>query len=121
MSLQGFNLYLFYFKIYNTMAKSYPNQISDAQVMLAGIKTNQDVLEKRSIDENFTDNLEVILNSCIKLNNEQEELKARLKTKTEELNKQMAELKARTSEARKIIKLDMPQTTWKEFGIADKR
>ena len=103
------------------MAKSYPNQISDAQVMLAGIKINQKTLEKRSINAEFTDNLEKILNDCIGLNNEQEELKARLKTKTEELNKQMEELKARKSEARKIIKLDMPQATWKEFGILDKR
>ena len=103
------------------MARTYSGQVSDAQVMLAGIKTNQKTLEKRSIDEKFTENLEKILNGCIGLNNEQEELKARLKTKTEELNKQMAELKARTSEVRKIVKLDMPQATWKEFGIADKR
>ena len=103
------------------MARTYSGQVSDAQVMLAGIKTNQDVLETRKIGEEFAENLDKLIGTCIKLNNEQEELKARLKTKTEELNKQMAELKARTSEARKIIKLDMPQTTWKEFGILDKR
>ena len=103
------------------MAKSYPKTISDAQVMLAGIKTNQDILTKRGIDKTFTSDLDNTINSCVKLNNEQEELKARLKTKTEELNKQMAELKKKTSEARKIVKLNMPQVTWKEFGIADKR
>jgi hypothetical protein len=70
---------------------------------------------------NFADNLERNINTCIKLNNEQEELKARLKTKTEELNKQMAELQKKTTEARQIVKSDMPQTTWKEFGILDKR
>ena len=103
------------------MAKAYPQMISDAQVMLAGLKTNQAALEKRGIDKAFTSNLGKDIEACISLNNEQEELKARLKTKTEELNKKMAELKKETSEAKKIIKLDMPQTTWKEFGITDKR
>ena len=103
------------------MAKTYPQMISDAQVMLSGVKANQSVLEKRGIDKNFTSELDKVITACIALNNEQEELKARLKTKTEELNKQMATLKTKTSEARKIVKLDMPQTSWKEFGIADKR
>ena len=101
--------------------KPYSKVITDAQVMLAGIKTNQKVLAKRKIDDDFADNLEKNINACVKLNNEQEELKARLKVKTEELKKQMAELGKRTSEAKKIIKLDMPQTSWKEFAIADKR
>ena len=101
--------------------KSYPKEISDAQVMLSGVKANQSVLEKRGIDKTFTSDLDKVITACVALNNEQEELKARLKTKTEELNKQMAELKKKTAEARKIVKLDMPKTTWKEFGIADKR
>ena len=79
------------------------------------------MLEKRGIDNNFTSELDKNIETCVKLNNEQEELKARLKTKTDELNKKMAELQKKMSEAQKIIKLDMPQTTWKEFGILDKR
>ena len=101
--------------------KTYSKTITDAQVMLAGIKANQTTLAKRNIDNAFTGDLEKNINSCVNLNNEQEELKARLKTKTQELNKQMAELKKKAGEARKIVKLDMPKTTWKEFGIADKR
>ena len=103
------------------MAKTYSKEITDAQVMLAGIKTNVAVLAKRGINVEFTNELDNTINTCVNLNNEQEELKARLKTKTEELNKQLAELKKKISEARKIVKLDMPQTTWKEFGIEDKR
>ena len=103
------------------MKKSFSQEISDAQVMVAGIKANQKALEKRSIDGDFTQFLEKTIETCVTLNNEQEQLKARLKDKTDKLNKQMAELKKKTSEARKIVKLDIPQTSWKEFGIADKK
>jgi hypothetical protein len=32
-----------------------------------------------------------------------------------------ADMLKQASEARKIIKLDMPQSSWREFGISDKR
>jgi hypothetical protein len=47
-------------------------------------------------------------------------LTALLKEKTEQLDKAMTELEKKAGEARKIIKLDMPQSTWREFGINDK-
>lgn len=103
------------------MAKSYSQEMADSQVMLSGIKANQAVLAERKIDDNFANKLQEHITACINLNNEQEQLKARLKEKTRELNERMAELKKKTKEARKIIKLDMPQASWKEFGILDKR
>ena len=103
------------------MAKTYSQEITDSQVMLSGIKANQKVLAERKIDENFTVDFEKSIDICVKLNNEQETLKARLKEKTQELNEQMKAMKTKSQEARKIIKLDMPQAAWKEFGITDKR
>ncbi len=103
------------------LPRTYSQAISDAQVMLAGITTHQDKLKKRGIDDEFTDDLQATINDCVQLNNEQEALKAKLKVKTAELNNRMANLKAKTSEARTIVKLDLPQTSWKEFGILVKR
>ena len=103
------------------MKKSYSKEITDAQVMLSGIKANIGILAKRKIDDEFTAGLTAIIEACIDINNEQEALKARLKEKTEALNKQIEQLQKKTSEARKIIKLDIPQASWKEFGIADKK
>ncbi len=103
------------------MAKTYSQEITDAQVMLSGIKTNQEVLAERKIDEQFADDLERTIEAIVRLNSEQETLKGKLKEKTEELNKNLKELKTKASKARKIIKMDMPQVTWKEFGITDKR
>ena len=61
------------------------------------------------------------IDASIRLNGEQETLKAKLKEKTVELDTMMSSLTKKTSEARKIIKLDMPQASWREFGIEDKR
>ena len=101
--------------------KTYSQEITDTQVMLSGIKNNQKILAERKIDENFTADLQKRMELIISLNNEQEMLKAKLKEKTEELKKEIAEMKVKTSQARKIIKMDMPQASWKEFGITDKR
>lgn len=103
------------------MAKSYSKEITDAQVMVAGIRAYQDVLAERKIDIRFTDQFESYINTCINLNNEQEQLKGRLKEKTMELYVNLKLLAEKAKEARKVIKMDMPQVSWKEFGIADKR
>ena len=101
--------------------KTYSQTISDTQVMVKGIRDNQEVLSKRQIDGAFADNLQADVDACIALNGEQESLKAQLKTKTVELDAAMAAMNKKMGEARKIIKLDMPQSSWREFGIEDKR
>jgi hypothetical protein len=55
------------------------------------------------------------------LDNEQEDLKAKLKTKTAALDTKMSELDAMMSEARKVVKLEMEKECWKSFGIAATR
>ena len=100
--------------------KSQAQIISETQVMIKGIKDNQEVLARRQIDDTFADELQTDVDTCIALNGEQESLKAKLKAKTEELDKAMSAMNKKSSEARKIIKLDMPQSTWREFGIEDK-
>ncbi|MDR1603145.1 MAG: hypothetical protein LBS42_12070 [Tannerella sp.] len=101
--------------------KSYATVISNAQVMLGGIQANEASLSKRGIDKAFAGNLQADIDACITLNNEQETLKAQLKEKTDELGKRLASLEKQAGEARKIIKLDIPQALWREFGINDKR
>jgi hypothetical protein len=89
--------------------------------MVSGIKAHQDVLAQRKIDSAFADSLQAKVDACIKLNDEQETLKAKLKEKTEELDTVFADMLKQAGEARKIIKMDMPQSAWREFGISDKR
>jgi hypothetical protein len=101
--------------------KTYAQTISDTTVMIEGIRNNQETLSKRQIDITFADSLQTDVNTAIAVNNEQEKLKAKLKETTERLDAIMEALAKKAGEARKIIKIDMPQASWREFGIDDKR
>jgi hypothetical protein len=101
--------------------KTYAQTVSDTTVMAKGIRDNQGVLSKRQIDAAFADSLQADIDDAVALNNEQETLKAKLKEKTEQLDAVMATLTKKAGETRRIIKLDMPQSSWREFGISDKR
>lgn len=102
-------------------SKKYADTLSSTNVMVQGIRANQEVLAKRQIDMAFADALQADIDGCTALNVEQETLKAKLKEKTEQLDAAYAALIKKAGEARKIIKLDMPQSSWREFGINDKR
>lgn len=103
------------------MSKPYSEQISDAQVMLSGLKNNEAQLIRRGIDHEFVVQMDNEINSAIELNNQQEKLKADLKQKTAELEAMLAEVRKKMSESKKIVKMDVPKDQWKEFGITDKR
>ena len=100
--------------------ESYAETVSKAQVMLSGLKAH-DELSRRGIDANFIANLEVKINSAIQLNNEQEKLKADLKSKTTELDGELSAMVASVAEAQKVVKMDIPKDQWKEFGVLVKR
>jgi phospholipid N-methyltransferase len=101
--------------------KTQAQEITNTGVMVNGIKAHQDVLAQRKISIDFADALQANVDACIALNAEQETLKAKLKGKTAEYNTAFAAMLKKAAEARKVIKLDMPQSSWREFGIDDKR
>ena len=49
----------------------------------------------------------------------QEDLKAKLKTKTASLDSTVDGLEKLMPETRKVVKLEMEKQTWKSFGISD--
>jgi len=100
--------------------RSYAEVVSKAQVMLSGLKTH-DELARRGIDTAFITNLETKIGSSIGLNNEQEKLKADLKSKTAQLDSEISSMNALVSEAQKVVKMDIPKDQWKEFGVLVKQ
>jgi hypothetical protein len=103
------------------MEKGYADKINDAKLMIAGLKANEEKLYRRGLDTAFISRFEeVYLNSQTK-DNEQESTKAKLKTQTEELDKMMDELEKMTMDSKKIVKMDINKSSWKEFGIDDKK
>ncbi|AFL97555.1 membrane-binding protein [Ornithobacterium rhinotracheale] len=100
--------------------KSYSESITSAKVMIDALKNNKGSLPQK-LDDDFITKMENLRTKAETLNTEQEKLKADLKQKTEALDKELKELEKHYAEAKKRIKLDFPQTAWKEFGIEDKR
>lgn len=100
---------------------TYSEQLSNAQVMVAGLRANAAQLARRGLDAAFIDSIDANRTDAALLNDQQEKLKADLKSKTAELEAKMNEMDVKMSEAKKIVKMDIPQSQWKEFGIVDKR
>ena len=101
--------------------KAYATQISDAQVMTAGLNANLDLLKERGMTPEFTEKLKDEINTAIEQNNAQEKLKADLKASTVALDKTLGKINDAMKEATKVVKLQMPQVQWKEFGIKAKK
>lgn len=100
---------------------SFSEHLKNAEVMSAGLKNNAAQAAKRGMDAAFTTALQADIKKAIALNNEQEKLKSDLKRKTEELNTKMKAMNATVAKAKKLVKVDFPQTQWREFGIEDKK
>ena len=66
---------------------SYAEQLKAAKVMVAGLKANAARVAKRGLTASFIDRLDKTFANVMSLDNEQEDLKARLKMKTTELEK----------------------------------
>ena len=102
-------------------AKNYSKTLSDAKVMASGIRKNEAALQKRGVTKETADEIEAQIADVESLNNEQESLKARLKEATDKLNKEVKALNSMTASTAKIVKIELPQTLWIEFGITAKQ
>jgi len=100
---------------------SYADQINAAKLMLSGVRNQGKTLARRGLDQEFITGLEALHTQALKLDDEQEGLKARLQEKTAELDGVLEDLAVKVSEAKKMVKLDLPKPSWKEFGITDVR
>jgi hypothetical protein len=100
---------------------TYADRIASAQVMVAGLRNNAEQVARRGLDIKFIDSVDADKSDASTLNGQQEKLKADQKSKTAELLAKLDELDAKMAEAKKVVKLEFPQSRWKEFGIDDKR
>ena len=100
---------------------TFAEKINLSTVMISGLKNNMERVAKRGINSDFIPELEAKLESIKATNNEQESLKAKLKTKTQDLNIQVDDMMEMINEAKKVVKLEFDSSEWKEFGVLDKR
>jgi hypothetical protein len=101
--------------------KTFTQTLTDARLLASGIRKNGESLARRGIGEARAEEIEKMLLEVEQIDNEQESLKARLKNLSEVLKYKTGELKAAVSTDTRIIKADVPQSLWKEFGIQAKK
>ena len=101
--------------------KAFADAMNNTKVMIAGLKKNVEQMSKRGIDTDFIEKIENLYVANQGKDNEQEDLKAKLKTATAQLNSGMKEMDELYSEAKKMVKVEMDQETWKTFGISDSK
>lgn len=85
--------------------KSYAEIMNSAKVMISGLRGNGDRVAKRGCDAAFVPHLESAQKQARALDDEQEDLKAKLKTAA--LDSTISSLEKLISEARKVVKLEM--------------
>jgi hypothetical protein len=100
---------------------SIADTLQSSKVMLAGLKANGERMARRGIDTNFLTKYEMVYHKTLRIDDEHEASKARLKEKTSELYTMLDEMKKFYWEARKMAKAEMPPESWNEFGIYDQR
>jgi len=101
------------------MNTSYSELLTASRLMASGLRTAGKPLAKRGLDEAFVLHLEEVSRKAETLDNEQEVLKSKLAAQTAAVNANKEELLGLLAEAKKLIKLDLPKTDWKQFGITD--
>jgi len=78
-------------------------------------------LAKRGLDDAFVAKLQAAAQRAADLDDEQERLKSQLEAKTAELKENRVELESLLNEAKKMVKLDLPKTEWKQHGVKDSK
>ena len=114
------------YQIYFIMEKSkqkrtFAEIVNKSRLMIAGLRNNAAEVNRRGIDASFITEYENELQELEKLDAEQERLKAELKMKTEAALTKRKQVESKLSEAKKVVKLSLPQAQWVEFGMEDKR
>jgi Seryl-tRNA synthetase len=101
--------------------QSFAEIMEDFHLMLGGLSKNAERLSKRGISADFIDKFAAAYDELLQLDRDQAALIARQKEKTVQTNQKLAENRGYYREARQSIKLEMPQESWKEFGITSQK
>lgn len=100
---------------------SFSQSVSNFRTMADGITTRLADLSGIGVTAADATAMDTYADDLDALNSEQENLKALLKTKTEEMEAMMKEARAKHSELTKRVKIATPQEHWLAFGITAKK
>lgn len=101
--------------------QSLEARLGAVRLLLNGLKLNAERMASRGVTAEKVDRMNSLYEQAMELDKEQEVLKAKLKEKTAHLDEIIEEINKLASELRKLVKIEIPQELWREFGIEDQR
>lgn len=104
------------------MAKIYTEQVKKAQILVAGLKANFDLVKTRcDISMEQLQALEVAANEAARMNAEVESLREEVSRKATLANRKLDEVKRNMMCFKRQIKSAFVPSKWMELGVLDKR
>jgi hypothetical protein len=97
------------------MGRTFAQRLNNAKNMLAGLTANVDKLTKWGITAEVVANGNLLYDQASDLEIARNALKARSQEATEQAEQVMDELEGFCSDAKKIVKIELPKESWPEF------
>jgi hypothetical protein len=99
------------------ISRSFNERLGEADLLVAAMQANQDALTPGGGGVDFVNKLQGVLTEIKGINQEQERFKASLKSTTEKFTLKSKEMAQLVRKGRSIVKNELPQVRWVEFGI----
>ncbi len=96
---------------------TFAERLMTAKNMLAGLTAHASDLAGRGITKEVLDQMNQLYERAIELDDKRNALKARSQEATSETEETMSELESLCSDAKKIVRMEMPEESWPEFGF----
>lgn len=103
------------------MAQSFSEKLSAARLMAAGLKAHSAEVASVGVTEDVAQKIEEAIKTLTDLDTQQEKLKAELKTCTAKMTDTSKQMTSLMQDAQKRVKIAVPSSLWKEFGITAKK
>lgn len=98
-------------------SRSLNERVGEGELLIASMSNNKDTLAPGGGGDDFLNQLKGVVTEIKDINLEQEKYKASLKTSTSALYLKLKQMDQLIRKGRRIVKNEMPQVSWVEFGI----
>ncbi len=98
-------------------SRSLNERVGEAELLIASMSNNKDTLAPGGGGDEFLTQLTGVVTEIKAINQEQEKYKASLKTSTSALYLKLKQMDQLIRKGRRIVKNEMAQVRWVEFGI----
>ena len=96
---------------------TFVERLNSTKNMIAGLSAHAEEVSKRGFTKEVLDQMSKLYEKAAKLDDDRNALKARSQEATTQAEETMSELESLCSNAKKIVRMDLAEETWPEFGF----